>query len=335
MGPEEPRPAVPSAPPGALSELRRRGTLWLRRQLQEPERPLVAVEVRLRSVGVVRLAREGRRLALAAAAAVDLPPGCLDLSITQPNVADADGFRRALRAVLERCGVLAGARVALVLPDPVARVALLPAADVAGHGRAHAEELIRFRLRKSVPFEIREAHLAFTADGARGSDAVVAAIHRPVLEGYEEACRSAGLEPGLVELSGLALMGSAFAGRATDDRALVNWDEGYVTILLLRGGWPLLVRTLTGEQAADPQQVAREVGNTVLYYRDRLGGSGLAEASLRSAALPPERAAAVLEEPLGIAPGPVEPWRAFSPDVPPAMAQVLAGAAASLAGGRG
>lgn len=332
-GAEEPRP--PSAGrAGALSDLARRGSRWLRRQLQDPQRPLVAVEVRPKSVGVVRLAREGRRLALAAAAAMDLPPGCLDLSITQPNVADGDGFRRALRAALEKCGVLAGARIALVLPDPVARVALLPAADVGGHGRAQTEEVIRFRLRKSVPFDIREARLAFTAAGARGTDVVVAAIHRPVLESYEEACRSAGLEPGLVELSGLALLGAAFAGRTADDRLLINWDEGYVTILLARGGWPLLVRTLTGEPAGEPEQVAREVANTVLYYRDRLGGNGLAEASVRSAALSPERVAAVLEEPLGIAPGLVQPWRALALDVPPAMAQVLAGAAASLAGGR-
>jgi hypothetical protein len=265
---------------------------------------------------------------------MELPPGCLDLSIVQPNLADPDAFRRALRSALEKSGVLEGARVALVLPDPVARVALLPAGDVGGHGRAQTEELIRFRLRKSVPFDIREARLAFTSAGARGTDVVVAAIHRPVLEGYEEACRSAGLEPGLVELSGLALLGASFAGRGGEDRLLVNWDEGYVTILLARGEWPLLVRTLTGEPAGQPEQVAREVANTVLYYRDRLGGTGLAEAALRSAALPAERASAVLEEPLGMAPTIVQPWRSLSLDVPPAMAQVLAGAAASLAGGR-
>jgi hypothetical protein len=337
VAPAEERLPVPPgrAVPGRLEEAARRGARWLRRQLQDPQRPLVAVEVRPRSVGVMRLAREGGRFVLGAAAAMDLPAGCLDLSIVQPNVVDAVGFRQALRGALERAGVLAGARVALVLPDPVARVALLPAGEAAGHGRAQTEELIRFRLRKSVPFDIRQARLAFNADGARVTDAVlVAAIHRPVLESYEEACRAAGLEPGLVELSGLALLGATFGGRPAEDRLLVNWDEGYVTLLIARGEWPLLVRTLTGEPAALPEQVAREVANTVLYYRDRLGGLGLTEAALRSAALAPERAAAVLEEPLGMAPVLVEPWRPFSQAVPPAMAQVLAGAAASLTAGR-
>jgi hypothetical protein len=335
--PEEPRPVPPPrGAPSALGEVARRGARWLRRQLHEPERPLVAVEVRPRSVGVVRLAREGGRFVLGAAAAMDLPPGCLDLSIVQGNVADCDGLQRTLRATLERCGVLEGARVALVLPDPVARVALLPAADVTGRGRAQTEELIRFRLRKSVPFDIREARLAFTADGARATDSVtVAAIHRPVLDSYEAACRAVSLEPGLVELSGLALLGATFGSRPPEDRLLVNWDDGYVTILIARGEWPLLVRTLTGEPAAQPDQVAREVANTVLYYRDRLGGPGLAEAAVRSAALPHERAAAILEEPLGMAPVPVEPWRSLSLGVPAPMSQALAGAAASLTAGRG
>jgi hypothetical protein len=322
--------------PRFLNEAALRGARWLRRQLQDPQRPLVAVEIRPRSVGVVRLAREGGRLALGAAASMELPPGCLDLSMVQPNVVDPAVFRQALRAALERSGVLAGARVALVLPDPVARVALLPAGEVAGRGRAQTEELIRFRLRKSLPFDIRGARLAFSADGTRVTDSVVVvAIHRPVLDSYEEVCRSAGLEPGLVELSGLALVSAAFRGRPSEDRLLVNWEDGYVTLLLARGEWPLLVRTLIGEPAARPQEVAREVANTVLYYRDRLGGPGLAEAAVRSAALPPDRAAEILAEPLGMRPVVVEPWRALAQGVPPAMAQVLAGAAASLMAGRG
>jgi hypothetical protein len=327
-------PVPPAAPPGRLGDAARRGARWLRRQLQEPDRPLVAVEVRPRSVGVVRLAREGGRLGLAAAAAMDLPAGSLDLSIVQPNVADAEGFRRALRAALERAGVLAGARIALVLPDPIARVALLPHAEVAGHGRAQMEELIRFRLRKSVPFDIREARVTFAFTGSRDDAVLVAAIHRAVLEGYEQSCRDLGLEPGLVELSGLALMAASFGGRPAEDRLLINWEDGYVTVVLARGEWPLLVRTLTGEAAVEPQQVAREVANTVLYYRERLGGPGLSEALLRSGALSHEGAAALLEEPLGLVPAAAEPWRSLTAGMPAPMSQALAGAAAVLAAGR-
>jgi Tfp pilus assembly PilM family ATPase len=260
-------------------------------------------------VGVVRLAREGGRLVLGAAAAMDLPPGCLELSIVQPNVVDGAAFQKALRAALERSGVLAGARVALVLPDPAARVALLPAAELGGHGRAQTEELVRFRLRKSVPFDIREARVVFASPGTRSEDPVlVAAIFKPILDAYEAACRAAGVHAGLIELSALALLGTAFRGQPAADRLLVNWEDGYVTLVIARGEWPLVARTLTGVPAGDPAEVAREVSHTALYYRERLGGTQLASALVRCTVLPPAEAAAALEAPLGFRPDALEAW---------------------------
>jgi Tfp pilus assembly PilM family ATPase len=316
----------------ALASAAARGTAWLRRRLRDPDRPLIAVEVRTRSVGVVRMTRDGERAVLGAAAFLELPEGCVKLSMTQPNIVDADTFKQTLRAVLERAGVLEGGRVALVLPDPVARVALVPAAEVKGN-RSQVDELVRFRLRKAVPFDVREAHVATVAGGARSGDPLmVGAIYRPVLEGYEAACRAVGLHPGLVELSGLALLSAAFAPRPTADRLLVNWDDGYVSLVLARGEWPILVRTLTSEAASSPDDIAREAGNTVLYYRERLGGAGLAEAVVRSAALPPSEAVAWLEKPLELVPEVVDPGAWLGGGTPMAMSQAIAGAAASLVG---
>jgi Tfp pilus assembly PilM family ATPase len=296
---------------------------------------MTAVEVRARSIGVVRLAREGRRLSLAAAASLDLPEGAVKVSMTQPNVVDAAAFRETLRAALERAGALHVGRVALVLPDPVARLALLPGSEVAAKRRKQSEELIRFRLRKALPFDVRDARVAFAGGGTRAADSVlVAAIYRPVLEGYEGACRAVGLHPGVVELSGLALLNAAFGSRPPADRLLVNWDEGYVTLLLARGEWPMLVRTLVGEAAASPDEVAREVGNTLLYYRERLGGTALAQAVVRSAAVPPDEALRLLEGPLEMRPELLDPWPSVRAGDMGRAGQALAGAAACVVGSR-
>jgi len=324
-------PAKASGTGAGLAQAAARGTAWLRRTLYDAEQPLIAVEVRTRSVGVVRLTRESGQRVLGAAAFLELPEGCVKLSMTQPNILDPETFKATLRAVLERAGVLAGGKVALVLPDPVARVALVPAAEVKGN-RAQMDELVRFRLRKAVPFEVREARVAMVAGGARSGDPLmVGAIYQPVLEGYESVCRSLGLHPGVVELSGLALLTAAFGPRPVADRLLVNWDEGYVSLILARGEWPILVRTLTSEAASSPDDVAREAGNTVLYYRERLGGPGLAEVVLRSAALPAPEAVALLTKPLDLVPEVVDPWAWLGGVTPAAGAHAIAGAAASLA----
>jgi type IV pilus assembly protein PilM len=310
----------------------REGSDWLHRRFLAPPAPLAAIEVRARSVGAVRLVSQGRSRTLGGAASVDLPEGCLKLSVSEPNIVGADAFRHALRAVVERAGILGGGRVALVLPDPVARVALLPAADIRGRG-AEADELIRFRLRKAVPFEIRSARLASVPVLAPGREpqVLVGAILGGILEEYEGACRALGLEPGLVQLAGLVLLSSIEQQRPPADRVFINWDEGYVSIFLSRDGAPVLIRTLTGADAASAANVLRETSQTVVYYRERLGGVGFAEAVVRSAAIPAAEAVQLLEEPLGRRPEVLDSWGA-SLAGDPAAAQALAGAAAAVLG---
>lgn len=304
----------------------RRGSAWLRRQLLDPEYPLTAVEVRPRALGVARLVRERGRLRLGAAASLELPPGVLALSMTQPNIADGPAFARALAAVLERAGALKEGAVGLVLPDPVARIALLAAGEIGS--RRDSQELARFRLRKALPFDVRDARIALLPPrGAPGGQVLVGAIYGPVLRGYEEALAGLGLETGLVEVAGLALTAALGPDGEAGDRLLVNWDEGYVSLLLTRDGWPTLLRTLTGEFASASEAVAREVANTVLYYRERLGGTGLAGAWVRSAILPPEAAVSLLAEPLGLAPRVLDPWPLLGAGEGGQAAQAVAGAA--------
>jgi hypothetical protein len=235
--------------------------------------------------------------------------------------------------VLERAGVLDGGRIGLVLPDPLARVALYPASELKARRRAEVEELIRFRLRKAVPFDIREASVAWLDLGSlRGGEAMVlvAAIFRPVLEGYERLCEAAGLEPGLVELCGLALLRAAASRQAAGDHLLANWDEDYVSLILTRDGAPLLMRTLAGDVAASPEHVVREVANTALYHRERLGGAGLDGALVRCAAWPPEDTTRLLQEALGFAPEILDPWAPLGGADGGPMGQAVAGAAACV-----
>ena len=159
---------------------------------------------------------------------------------------------------------------------------------------------------------------------------MVVAAMSSVVDAYEDVCRSLGLEPGLVELSGLALCRSAFGSGSSGDRLLVNWDEGYATLILVRDGWPLLARTLTGPMVSSPSEVAREAAQTLVYARERLGSTGLEQVVVRAAGLVGAEAADVLEAPLGVRPEVVDPWRALgTADAGPAS-QALAGAAACL-----
>jgi hypothetical protein len=312
----------PAELPGAL----RRGARWAARALVEPPLPLVAVEVRPGAVAAVRLAHEGGRLSLGAAATVDLPPGAVQISLARPNLADPGAFRDALRAVMERVGGLSGGDVSLVLPDPVVRLALVAADGVRGSGR-EAEETIRFRLHKALPFDVRSARLAWAP--GRGDQLLVAVALDDVVRGYEDALESVGFRPGLVEAASLALLAAAGAPPASGgDRLLVNWDEGYVSFVLTRAGQPLLVRTLPGD--AKPDAVARHATSTRQFHQDRLGGGTLADVVVRSAAVPGEEALGLLGRALGAEPRLVQPWAVLGVAEDGASAQAVAGAAACV-----
>jgi hypothetical protein len=249
----------------------------------------------------------------------------VDVSLARPNVLDAAAFRESLRALLERVGALSGGDVSVVLPDPAVRLALVPVQGVRGSGR-EAEETIRFRLHKALPFDVRAARLAWSP--SRGEQVLVAVALDEVVRGYEQVFESAGLRPGLIEPASLALLTAAGEPRDGGDRLLVNWDEGYVSFVLTRAGQPVLVRTLPGD--ATPLAVARHATSTRQFHQDRLGGGPITDVVVRSAAVPGEEALLLIGGALEAEPRLLQPWAALGSAEEGPSAQAVAGAAACV-----
>ncbi|HXY42097.1 MAG TPA: hypothetical protein VEQ10_20645 [Vicinamibacteria bacterium] len=308
---------------GAFAGGLRRAGGWLGRVFLRPPLPLLALEVRPQAVAAVRLAEAHGRLSLAAAACTELPPGVVEVSLTRSNVLETASLQAAMRASLERVGALSAATVSLVLPDPAVRLVLIPGEGVRGRAR-DAEETVRFRLHKALPFDVRSARVTWRA---AGDQVLVAVAPEEVLAGYEAAVEALGYRPGLVEPAGLALTDALASSSTAGDRLLVNWDTGYVSFVLLRQQVPVLVRTLPGESS--PDAVARQAAGTLRFHQERLAGVALEEVVVRSAALPGEEAVALLGRALGTAPRLLEPWAALGIEEQGEAAQAVAGAAAS------
>jgi Tfp pilus assembly PilM family ATPase len=294
--------------------------------------PLLGLEFHRHSVAALRLTRVHGGRALAAAATASLPEGALAPSMTQANVVDPEAVKLAVRGVLERVGGLTARQVALVLPDPVARVVVLGAKELGAIKGALTDELVRFKLREKVPFDMRGAQVSWRPLEAGGEKSILAAaLLRSVVAEYENVCRALALEPGWVELASLALLRSTAAERALGDWLLVNWDEDYASVALSRNRVPLLVRTIVG-QAGTPE-VLRELANTILYHRERLGGGPLAGAFLRSAARPAVEVMGRVEEALGLAPRLIDPLATLGARETDGTGQALAAVGSGLLAG--
>lgn len=206
-------------------------------------RPRVACEIMPQ--GVVAARSADAATPLAAVAKVALAEGAVAPSLRPGNIVDRVAVTAAIRAALEQIGERADARNAnltLVIPDSAVRVLLLDFEALPGR-ESEALPLVRFRLKKLLPFDSDEAMVTYQImSTSKGVVRVLAAaIPRDVLSEYETAVREAGFEPGCVLPSTLACLA------AVDDAQpalLVNANSLGVTAAIVRGGVLLLHRSV-------------------------------------------------------------------------------------------
>jgi type IV pilus assembly protein PilM len=133
--------------------------------------------------------------------------------------------------------------VTLVVPDTAARVLLLEF-DVLPGKPAEALSVVRFRLKKMLPFDADDAAVSYQvmATGKSGVQVLAVAMPREALAEYEGMVREAGFEPGAVLPSTLA----ALAGLAESESAalMVNAGREAVTTAIVKAGVLLLHRTV-------------------------------------------------------------------------------------------
>ena len=228
--------------------------------------PLTACEI---SGGYIAAARWSRAGAGIESLAVEpLPPGAIKPSAVDANLSSPAEVRSALEKVFER--VHPKTRdVALFLPDPVIRVFVLHF-DVFPRAVHEALPLLRWRLKKSVPFEADETVVSFMRQPAReaGVDIVTALARSRIVREYEQLLESVGVSPGVVMSSTLAAL------PLLNDRkpALLARVAGKsMTAAIVRDGILCGYRCvdLHAEEAdITPQALLDEIYPLAAYYQD-------------------------------------------------------------------
>lgn len=290
--------AAPELSPPRAARRSARRSPWL-----NATPPSFAVEVASRRVTVVELARSGTPV-VAACASEALPVDAVTPALTGTNIANPRSVADAIRRACERAGTAVARRVALVIPDTVARVSLLHFEQVPAKP-AELDQLIKWQLRKATPFPLEEAtvqHIpASTQDGGTTFAAVV--IRQDVLAQYEAVTDLLGMHAGIVDLASFNVMNAVMSsGAATaGDWLLVCLAHEATTIAILRGSQLLFYRH---RAAIEEEPLSALVHQTAMYHEDRLGGSTFSKVLLCGAALAErgaDRARADISARLGVA----------------------------------
>jgi type IV pilus assembly protein PilM len=197
-----------------------------------------------------------------------LPSGAIAPGLSSPNVLGPEALRESIAGALEAIGGGGRSRDVIgILPDAAIRV-LLVDFEALPEKLEDAASIIRFRVKKSLPFDVDHAALSFHRQNGNGMVRVVAALSpRSVIEEYEGAFRSAGYIPGVIMPSILATLGSVDADRPT---MLVKIDRNTTSVAITDRGELLLVRTLDhpGRTELQATELADAIHPSIVFFED-------------------------------------------------------------------
>jgi type IV pilus assembly protein PilM len=197
-------------------------------------------------------------------AAGALVPGVAEANIRVPE-AVAEAIRNALGQISPKSRA-----VTLIVPDTAVRVFVLDF-DTLPSKEAEAVPVLRFRLRKMVPFDVEHSALSYQilVKSETSVKVLATVMPGPILAEYEVTVRAAGYEPGAVLPSSLA---SLAALDSLEPILAANLTAQALTTSITSGQDLHLFRTveLPEEPAARAAEVQRNIAVAAAYYEDKL-----------------------------------------------------------------
>jgi type IV pilus assembly protein PilM len=255
---------------------------------------------------------------LETSAARELAPGSVVPDLVETNLRQRDAVRNGIETALGGAG--RSKDVIAIVPDAAVRVMLVEF-DTLPSDQDEALGVVRFRLKKSLPFDVEKAKVSYHAQKVGEEVKVVAAVGLgSVIEDYESIFREAGFNPGVVLPSTLAALGAADGKRPT---MVIKVDAHTTSIAILNEDQLQLFRTLENTRGVTitGEQLAEEVYPSIVFFQDtyhlnleKIYVAGLPESGGAAPALKAATGADVQElvstSQLGsTAGGPVPRWR--------------------------
>jgi Tfp pilus assembly PilM family ATPase len=249
------------------------------RQVFKSPRALWACEFTSRHVIVAGV--DSSRKRIAGRAVEPLPLDAIRSSLSGKNLIDVDAVRDITKDAIRRAGVR-GFEMSVVIPDDSSRIALVTAENLPSKTEDR-EAFLRWKLKKTVPFEVETAQIAYQILGPhegkneKGVDIMVALSPRAIIQDYEELLERLDIHAGYVVPSTIAAMNlrpeGGVAGRA-EDVLFVKVAPDSIATTVFQNFRPRFYRRVAEMPLYDA------VYPTMMYYQDKLGGTTLSSATV-------------------------------------------------------
>jgi type IV pilus assembly protein PilM len=200
-----------------------------------------------------------------------LPPAALVPSAVEANIFNPNALKTAMASIASRLRAR-DHDVALILPDPVIRV-FIQHFDEFPRSPQEAIPMLRWKLKKSIPFDADETVISYMRQPARGEgvDIVTALARLRIIKEYEALAEGASLFPGVILSSSLAALSLLEDKKAT---LLARISGVALTTSIVRGGVLCGYRcTELPAHSGDitPKMLLDEIYPVAAYYQDTWG----------------------------------------------------------------
>lgn len=198
-------------------------------------------------------------------------PGTLVVSPVTDNILREEAIGEALERAAPMNGAKKRRPAAVILPDYAARVTVL---DFDSFPSAAEEQLslVRFRVKKTIPFDIESAAVnyyvqpAVPNSGSKKVDVLAVTVALEVIARYEALFRNAGFHPGIVTTSTLAALNLY---RGTGIVVLAKLTGNVLTVTVLAENTIKLFRCVTLEESSE-EEILAVLHPTFAYVEDEL-----------------------------------------------------------------
>lgn len=200
-----------------------------------------------------------------------LDPDVISVSPVRDNVLRMEALTARVQA-LAPSGEKKRQRAAVIIPDYSVRVSVIDF-DAFPSDPGQQLSLVRFRIKKSLPFDLDSAGLSYFAQpngNGTSVDVVVAVAPLEILARYEMPFRAAGFHPGVVTTSTLAAL-DLIRGKGVS--VLAKLSGRVLTLAVVASGTLKLLRSIELSDGGAAAEIASHLYPTFAYVEDQLAST--------------------------------------------------------------
>ncbi|CAN5672789.1 hypothetical protein BH20ACI4_BH20ACI4_21110 [soil metagenome] len=238
--------------------------------LTQPNYPKSALGIEASSITAVALQKEGRgQFGIKQAATIELPNHLLEPSFLEKNIHGANEMIELIEEAVVTAGLQRQKRWSVGLPGNTARSVILTL-DNEPASKQELAQILDWKAENSFGAsagEMRVTRRKIKADRDGKTRYFATAVKLSVIDEYETLFERLGWQAGLILPRAVGEANWLIGKNGSTDSLLISEQTDGFTALLMRGGEPTVVRSVTCTQ----NEIDDEIFRLLMFYRDRHG----------------------------------------------------------------